>query len=137
MNKYLTLQSRNAFKYLNRILNASVIKSFSSNISFRTATTRSNISIASLMRRSLRYAQASSYSDVSREWLSAVSLLSFISCVEPKAIPRSILLNMEPEQMEWAVGMICSYSFLVRRGDSSTFDMHSLVHIAMREWAKR
>lgn len=69
--------------------------------------------------------------------MSAVSQLSFISCVEPKAIPRSILLNMEPEQMEWAVGMLCSYSFLVRRGDSSTFDMHSLVHIATREWVKR
>ncbi|EXU98176.1 tetratricopeptide repeat and NB-ARC domain protein [Metarhizium robertsii] len=67
----------------------------------------------------------------------AVRLLSFISCIEPKSIPRSMLLNMEPEEMEWAVGMLCSYSFLVRRGDSSMFDMHSLVHMATREWVKR
>ncbi|QLI65467.1 uncharacterized protein G6M90_00g027870 [Metarhizium brunneum] len=67
----------------------------------------------------------------------AVDLLSFISCIEPKAIPQSILSNIEPEQMEWAVGTLRSYSFLVRREDSSTFDMHSLVHMATREWVKR
>lgn len=64
----------------------------------------------------------------------AVDLLSFISCVEPKAIPQSILPNTDHERTEWAVGLLCSYSFLARREGSNTFDMHSLVHMATRQW---
>lgn len=64
----------------------------------------------------------------------AVQLLSFISCIEPKAIPQTILPRRGPEELEWAIGVLCSYSFLVRQGDSNTFDMHSLVHIATRGW---
>jgi tetratricopeptide (TPR) repeat protein len=67
----------------------------------------------------------------------AVSLLSFISCIEPKAIPRSILPMTDLEEQEWAIGTLCGYSFLVRRGDSDVFDMHSLVQLAMREWVMK
>ncbi|KAF4444921.1 kinesin light chain, partial [Fusarium austroafricanum] len=68
----------------------------------------------------------------------AVKLLSFMSCIEPKAIPQSILPDdAEPYDLELAVGTLCSYSFLVRRGQSNVFDMHSLVHVAMRGWLKK
>ena len=56
----------------------------------------------------------------------AVSLLSFLSCIEPKAITQSILPMKDPEEQEWAIGTLCGYSFLVRRGDSDIFDMHIL-----------
>ncbi|KAM0203118.1 hypothetical protein ACHAPI_001292, partial [Fusarium lateritium] len=68
----------------------------------------------------------------------AVKLLSFMSCIEPKAIPQSILPhNAEPHDLELAIGTLCSYSFLVRRGESNVFDMHSLVHLATRGWLKK
>ncbi|RKK37736.1 hypothetical protein BFJ66_g12824 [Fusarium oxysporum f. sp. cepae] len=64
----------------------------------------------------------------------AVDLLSFISCIEPKAIPQSMLPDAEADDLEWAIGTLCSYSFLVRREESNVFDMHSLVHTATRGW---
>ncbi|KEY73844.1 hypothetical protein S7711_10154 [Stachybotrys chartarum IBT 7711] len=64
----------------------------------------------------------------------AVQLLSFISCIEPKAIPQTILPQSGPNELEWAIGTLCSYSFLVRHGNSNRFDMHSLVHMATRRW---
>ncbi|CAG9955961.1 unnamed protein product [Clonostachys rosea f. rosea IK726] len=68
----------------------------------------------------------------------AVKLLSFMSCIEPKAIPQSILPDdAEPYDMELAIGTLCSYSFLARREESNVFDMHSLVHTAMRGWLKK
>lgn len=67
----------------------------------------------------------------------AVDLLSFISCIEPKAIPQSILPDAEADELEWAIGTLCSYSFLVRREESDVFDMHSLVHMATRGWLEK
>ncbi|CAF3455143.1 unnamed protein product [Fusarium graminearum] len=68
----------------------------------------------------------------------AVKLLSFMSCIAPKAIPQSILPNeIRPIDLQSAIGTLCSYAFLVRRGQSNVFDMHSLVHVAMRGWLKK
>ncbi|KAH7184061.1 hypothetical protein DER44DRAFT_710231 [Fusarium oxysporum] len=67
----------------------------------------------------------------------AVDLLSFMSCIEPKAIPQSILPDAEADELEWAIGTLCSYSFLIRREESNVFDMHSLVHTATRGWLEK
>jgi tetratricopeptide (TPR) repeat protein len=64
----------------------------------------------------------------------AVRLLSFISYIEPKAIPQTILPQEEVADLDWAIGTLCSYSFIVHREGSNTFDMHSLVHKAIRGW---
>ncbi len=65
-------------------------------------------------------------------------LLSFLSCIEPKGIPQSILPRLELEEhMAHAIGTLCGYAFLTRRGDSRIFDMHSLVHLATRIWIQR
>ncbi|POR33548.1 Putative Kinesin light chain [Tolypocladium paradoxum] len=67
----------------------------------------------------------------------AADLLSFISCVEPKSIPRSMLPELGPtEQMVNAIGTLCSYTLLTRRKDDM-FDTHSLVHLASRIWVDR
>lgn len=63
-----------------------------------------------------------------------VNLLMFLSCIEPKAIPEPMLPASGSEEFEWAIGTLCAYSFLVRREDGQTFDMHSLVHMAIRGW---
>ncbi|KAI0384321.1 acyl transferase/acyl hydrolase/lysophospholipase [Hypomontagnella monticulosa] len=68
----------------------------------------------------------------------ATRLLEFISRIEPKAIPQSILpeLNSE-EQLIDAVGTLCAYAFLTRRDDYYMFDMHRLVHLGARIWIER
>ena len=68
----------------------------------------------------------------------AARLLEFVSCVEPKSIPRSILPEAETqEQTEFALRTLCGYAFLSRRDDGKTFDMHSLVHLATQVWVSQ
>jgi len=68
----------------------------------------------------------------------AGDLLSFMSCIEPKAIPLSILPAVQPdERMARAIGTLCAYSFVVRRGDEDMYDIHSLVQMATRIWIEK
>jgi len=89
----------------------------------------------------------------------AADLLGFMSCVEWKAIPRSLLPKAQLEgEMEEAIGTLCGYSFLARRDsdnqatsggsrqgrdvDQATeaeewYDIHRLVHLATRIWVKK
>ncbi|KAF5673920.1 ankyrin protein 3 [Fusarium heterosporum] len=67
----------------------------------------------------------------------AATLLSFAACLEPKAIPRTLLPRLGSEQsMTRAIGTLCGYSFLSQREDGDMFDIHSLVHLATRRWNK-
>ncbi|CAN9209820.1 unnamed protein product [Alternaria alternata] len=105
-----------------------------------------------------------SFSQIREHDVAAADLLAFISCVEWKAIPRSLLPEAQSDgQMEEAIGTLCGYSFLTRRGgesggtqeseetetntgeekDTETqvereewYDMHRLVHLATRIWVK-
>jgi tetratricopeptide (TPR) repeat protein len=78
-----------------------------------------------------------SFTQIQRSDKTAASILGFISCIEPKAIPRSILPEVEPEEeMEHAIGTLRGYAFLSQRGDEEIFDMHSLVYMATRVWLK-
>ncbi|KAI0184731.1 hypothetical protein EV127DRAFT_443312 [Xylaria flabelliformis] len=79
-----------------------------------------------------------SFDHIRRSDPNAAKLLSFISFIEPKAIPQTILPGPGvEEEMEHAIGVLCGYAFLVRRGHENTFDMHRLVHIATRVWIQR
>ncbi|KAI8944499.1 hypothetical protein F4801DRAFT_599698 [Xylaria longipes] len=79
-----------------------------------------------------------SFDQIRRSDTWAAELLSFMSYIEPKAIPQSILPRSPvDEEMEHAIGVLCGYAFLVRRGDEDTFDMHRLVHIATRVWIQK
>ncbi|RKL51940.1 hypothetical protein BFJ70_g654 [Fusarium oxysporum] len=65
----------------------------------------------------------------------AATILSIIAYLEPKAIPRALLPPLGSEQkMTRAIGTLCGYSFLTKREDGETFDMHSLVHLATQRW---
>jgi hypothetical protein len=105
-----------------------------------------------------------SFSQIREHDAAAADLLAFISCIEWKAIPRSLLPEAQSDgQMEEAIGTLCGYSFLTRRGgesggtqesedtetntgeeeDTETqvereewYDMHRLVHLATRIWVK-
>ncbi|KAJ5923435.1 TPR repeat protein [Penicillium verhagenii] len=68
----------------------------------------------------------------------AADLLAFISCIEWRAIPYSILPAANPEaQLVGAIGTLCSYSLLERRDEGTKLDMHRLVHLATRMWVKQ
>jgi tetratricopeptide (TPR) repeat protein len=76
-----------------------------------------------------------SFAQIQRSDKAAASILRFVSCIEPKAIPRSILPEVEPEEeMEHAIGTLRGYAFLSQLGDEDIFDMHSLVHVATWVW---
>ncbi|KAI0452034.1 hypothetical protein F5B21DRAFT_355977 [Xylaria acuta] len=79
-----------------------------------------------------------SFDQIRRFDPNAAELLSFVSFIEPKAISQSILPGPPvEEEMEHAIGVLCGYAFLARRGDEDTFDMHRLVHIATRVWIQK
>jgi hypothetical protein len=82
-----------------------------------------------------------SFSQIRERDAAAADLLAFMSCVEWKAIPRSLLLG--GLQVEEAIGTLCGYSFVSRRGDSAMeeqeeelYDIHRLVHLATRVWVE-
>jgi hypothetical protein len=79
-----------------------------------------------------------SFDQIVRQDADAARLLQYMSCIEWKAIPRSVLPVIEPEaQMTTAIGTLWSYSFISTRNDSQTYDMHRLVHVAARVWLQQ
>ncbi|KAF5616441.1 hypothetical protein F25303_13523 [Fusarium sp. NRRL 25303] len=65
----------------------------------------------------------------------ASRILMFLAYIEPKGVPQSMLPEGESQQqLTRAIGTLCGYRFLDRRGSSKVFDMHSLVHMAIRSW---
>jgi hypothetical protein len=87
-----------------------------------------------------------SFSQIRERDAAAADLLAFMSFVEWKAIPRSLLRGVQPEwQIEEAIGTLSGYSFLARRGDSKEevedeeewYDIHRLVHLATRIWVDK
>lgn len=68
----------------------------------------------------------------------AAEILSFMACIEPIGIPKSVLPQTVSKR-KWmeAVGVLKAYSFVSERSGNETFDLHRLVHLAMRNWLKR
>jgi hypothetical protein len=75
-----------------------------------------------------------SFAQIQRSNKAAASILGFVSYIEPKAIPLSILPVEPEEEMEHAIGTLRGYAFLSQRGDKEMFDMYSLVHVATWVW---
>jgi tetratricopeptide (TPR) repeat protein len=77
----------------------------------------------------------------------AADLLAFMSCIEWKAIPQSLLPKVQSqERLEEAIGTLCGYSFVSRRagdntsevdGEEERYDLHRLVHLATRVWVDK
>ncbi|KAF2704134.1 hypothetical protein K504DRAFT_518662 [Pleomassaria siparia CBS 279.74] len=64
-----------------------------------------------------------SFKQIRERDATAADLLAFISCIEWKSIPRSLLPIVQPEaRTERAIGVLCGYSFLARRADNTTRD---------------
>lgn len=67
----------------------------------------------------------------------AAEMLEFLSYIEPKAIPQSMLPTLKSkENTEHAIGVLCSYRFLTRIDDDNAFDIHDLVQLSTRRWVE-
>ena len=76
-----------------------------------------------------------SFSQIEREDPVAMNLLFFMACIESNAIPRSILpLSGSEGDLNLALGVLLGYSFLTQQGDADVYDMHRLVHHAIKFW---
>ncbi|MCJ1307313.1 hypothetical protein MMC25_000959 [Agyrium rufum] len=79
-----------------------------------------------------------SFDQIRKYDTAAADILAFISRIEPKAIPRSILPELQSEeQVAHGIGTLRAYAFMVRRGDSEVYDVHRLVHFATRIWVQK
>lgn len=76
-----------------------------------------------------------SFDQIRRSDSLAIDLLSFMSCIENKVIPRSILPAVKPEErMVHAIGTLRAYAFITQRDNGHNYDMHRLVHLATKVW---
>jgi len=140
---YLPLAITQATAYINRNK-----VSLSAYLNLLRGTEQDVVHVMSTeIRDSTRYKQAANA--VATTWLvsfrqildldgDAATLLQYMACIEWKSIPHSILPPVRPAaRMEDAIGTLCSYSFVTRRDDEKHYDMHRLVHVAARIWARQ
>jgi tetratricopeptide (TPR) repeat protein len=68
----------------------------------------------------------------------AAEYLAFMSCVDPKDIPQSLLPPAPSRKKETdAIGTLNAYSFVSKRTANRALNMHRLVHLAMRNWLRQ
>ena len=67
----------------------------------------------------------------------AADYLSFMSCIDPRDIPQS-LLPPDSSQVKQrnALGLLRAYSFITGQADDQTVSLHRLVHLATRNWLR-
>ncbi|KAH6957931.1 hypothetical protein BKA56DRAFT_197550 [Ilyonectria sp. MPI-CAGE-AT-0026] len=76
-----------------------------------------------------------SFDHILRDAPLAAAYLKFICFLAEKNIPVSLLPRGEDELVaEEAIGMLKAYAFITEREGSSSFDIHRLVRLAMRNW---
>lgn len=79
-----------------------------------------------------------SFNSIRQQNALAAKYLAFMSCVDSKDIPLSMLPSGPSQKEETdAIGTLVAYSFVTRHVDHSTMTLHRLVHLATRNWLKR
>ncbi|KAL4947253.1 hypothetical protein BDW69DRAFT_204566 [Aspergillus filifer] len=67
----------------------------------------------------------------------ASDYLSFMSCINPRDIPQSILpLASSAKRGVEALGLLKAYSFVSGQVNDRIFSLHRLVHLATRNWLR-
>ncbi|KIM93232.1 hypothetical protein OIDMADRAFT_75421, partial [Oidiodendron maius Zn] len=79
-----------------------------------------------------------SFEQICRRDPLAAEFLSFTACVDPKDVPQSLLPPGPSRKKEIdAIGTLDAYSFITRLSTDAAFDIHRLVHLAMRGWLRK
>jgi hypothetical protein len=67
----------------------------------------------------------------------AAEYLSFMSCIDPRNIPQSLLPLAQSRKVETdAIGTLSAYSFINKRSADQSLVLHRLVHLATRNWLR-
>jgi tetratricopeptide (TPR) repeat protein len=67
----------------------------------------------------------------------AADYLSFMSCVDAKNIPQSLLPPAQSIQKALeAIGTLSAYSFITKHKAGQLMDLHQLVHLVTRNWLR-
>ena len=82
-----------------------------------------------------------SFEQICRHHPLAGEYLSYMSCLNDKNIPQSLLPDApSTKKMVDAIGILTGYAFIRRhdddRGPEPIYDMHRLVHLATRNWLR-
>ena len=78
-----------------------------------------------------------SFEQIRRRDLLAAEYLCFMSCLDPKRIPQSLLPPAQSKKGGLdAIGTLTAYAFIIRRPEEQSFDLHRLVHLATRNWLR-
>lgn len=80
-----------------------------------------------------------SFEQIRENDANAADVLGFLSCIEPKMIPESLLSgfkNLTESKLTEAIGTLSEFAFVKRQEGAQFLDMHSLVHLAARVWLK-
>ncbi|KAL4766883.1 hypothetical protein BDW60DRAFT_172255 [Aspergillus nidulans var. acristatus] len=77
-----------------------------------------------------------SFNQIQHQNQAAADYLSFMACINPRNIPRSLLPSQSTKkQTVDALGLLNAYSFT--NSQDTSISMHQLVHIATRNWLKK
>ena len=67
----------------------------------------------------------------------AADYLFFMSCIDPRDIPLSLLPpDSSQVKQQNALGLLKAYSFITGQADGQTVSLHRLVHVATRNWLR-
>ena len=67
----------------------------------------------------------------------ASDYLLFMSCIDPRDIPLSLLPpDSSKVKQQNALGLLKAYSFITGQADGQTVSLHRLVHVATRNWLR-
>jgi len=76
-----------------------------------------------------------SFDHISRDNQLAANYLRFVCFLAGKEIPLSLLPPVDDElEVAEAIGTLKAYAFITEREESSSFDIHRLVRLAMQNW---
>ncbi|KAN0083379.1 hypothetical protein V8E54_002467 [Elaphomyces granulatus] len=76
-----------------------------------------------------------SFHQIQRLNCMAADYLSFMSCIDPRDIPLSLLPpDSSQVKQQNALGLLKAYSFITGQADDQTVSLHRLVHLATRNW---
>lgn len=89
------------------------------------------------MKNSIATTWSVSWCQLTRTNPVAIDYLSFMACLSNHDISQS-LLPPAPSKKQGleAIGALKAYSFIRKREDGPSFDMHPLVHLATRNWCR-
>ena len=80
---------------------------------------------------------AISFDQIRRSDMNAINILSYMACLDRRAIPKALLPAGEsPVELSNSLGLLKAYSLVKANDKEEFFDIHRLVYLATRNWLR-